>query len=72
MAKTPHPTLPGRYLIQSPDETMTIEDRAFQMWAVHPSDLDGLGMSREEFYLAHLKAVHYDGVEQGWVAGCDR
>lgn len=49
---------PGRYLIQDPSTPMDLETRAFQMWAVHPLDLDALGFkTRQDFYLAHLKAV---------------
>lgn len=37
---------------------MSLAERAWQMWAVHPLDLDELGfMTREEFYLAHLHAT---------------
>lgn len=54
----PHPTKPSRYLIERPTAPLlTLEERAFQMWAVHPSDLDEFGMTREQFFLAHLNAV---------------
>jgi hypothetical protein len=48
---------PGRNVIHDPKEFMTPEQRAFEMWVVHPLDLDRLSMTREEFYLAHLKAA---------------
>jgi hypothetical protein len=47
---------PGRYLIQDPALPMSDEQRAWEMWAVHPLDLDRMGLSREEFFLAHLRA----------------
>lgn len=42
--------------ILHPSTEMTDEERARQMWEVHPKDLDRFGMSRQEFYLAHLNA----------------
>lgn len=48
---------PGRYAIAHPSSAMTVKQRAWEMWAVHPSDLDGFEMTREEFYLAHLRAA---------------
>jgi hypothetical protein len=36
---------------------MSDEQRAWEMWAVHPLDLDRMGLSREEFFLAHLRAA---------------
>jgi len=47
----------------SPSEKMTVEERASQMWRVHPKDLDRLGYlpddseigTRQRFYLHHLK-----------------
>lgn len=59
-----HPGSPGRFLIRHPDELMSIEDRAFEMWAVHPSDIDGFGMSREDFYAAHLRAAIRQGTTE--------
>lgn len=53
----PHPEKPGRYLIRHPSEAMTPEERAFEMWAVHPGDLDGFDMTREMFFHAHLTAA---------------
>jgi hypothetical protein len=50
-------TEPGRYVIHDPKELMTPEQRAFEMWAVHPADLQEMGMTREEFFAAHIKAA---------------
>lgn len=52
---------PSRYLIHDPTELMTPEQRAFEMWAVHPSDLTRLKMTREEFFLAHVNAARKMG-----------
>ena len=42
--------------IKSPEEDMTPQLRAAQMWAVHPSDLDRLGFqTRIDFYEAHIQ-----------------
>ena len=54
---------------------MSLAERAWQMWAVHPLDLDELGfMTREEFYLAHLHAAaaaaQREGIETA-AARCD-
>ncbi|CCG43241.1 hypothetical protein [Magnetospirillum molischianum] len=44
--------------IKHPDEVMTLDERAFQMWAVHPKDLDNLGFkTRVNFFKAHLIAA---------------
>lgn len=48
---------PGRYKIQHPDTAMSNEQRAWEMWAVHPTDLRNMGLNREEFFLAHLRAA---------------
>ncbi len=48
---------PGYYLIQHPNTPMIPEQRAWEMWAVHPSDLDGFDMTREAFFLAHIRAA---------------
>lgn len=55
--KTRHPDRPGYYLIHHPCVEMSHEQRAWEMWAVHPTDLKTFGMTREEFFLAHLKAA---------------
>lgn len=55
--KLPHPKYPTRYWIQPPSNHMSLAHRAWQMWAVHPADLDELNMDREQFYLAHVQAV---------------
>ena len=52
------PARPGYYVIQHPDTDMSDEQRAWEMWAVHPSDLDRMGFkTRELFFLAHIKAA---------------
>jgi alpha-amylase/alpha-mannosidase (GH57 family) len=44
--------------IRHPDERMTVDERSFQMWAVHPKDLDELGFrTRQAFFTAHLEAA---------------
>lgn len=59
------PGKPGRFLIRHPDEPMSIEDRAFEMWAVHPLDLDSFGIERrEDFYAAHLRAAIRQGTTE--------
>ena len=45
---------PGRYLIQPPETPMSNKQRAWEMWAVHLTDLDEMVLTREQFYLAHL------------------
>lgn len=48
----------GGYRINHPRKAgLSLEQRAFQMWAVHPDDLKAMGMSREQFFLAHLETV---------------
>jgi len=60
---TPHrkeslPDKPGRYRIDHPDTPMPLDVRAWQMWAVHTSDLDAMGFeTREAFFLACLEAA---------------
>ncbi len=50
---------PGRYRIDHPDTPMPLDVRAWQMWAVHPSDLHAMEFkSREAFFLRHLEAVN--------------
>lgn len=45
----------AQYTIYSPQKPMTLEERASQMWRVHPADLRNLGFeTREAFYLAQL------------------
>ena len=45
----------GGYLIYDPRKPMTPQERAAQMWRVHPVDIKYLGFAtREEFYLAHM------------------
>jgi hypothetical protein len=41
---------------------MSLKERAFQMWAVHPKDLDEMGLTREQFFLAHLKQVRNQAI----------
>jgi hypothetical protein len=49
---------------------MTLEERASQMWRVHPADLRNLGFeTREEFYLAHLAAAAGTAHVEGFTAG---
>lgn len=62
------PNKPGRYIIFDPKKEMDAEERAFQMWAVHPSDLDKMGLTRQEFYKLHLLAV----AEQSYREAADR
>lgn len=58
----PHPTRPGYYRIDHPSIPMPLEVRAWQMWAVHPRDLDDMGFeTREAFFLAHLQAAQRSG-----------
>jgi hypothetical protein len=40
-----------------PGEPMTPEERADQMWRVHPRDLERVCMSRLQFYEAHIYAA---------------
>ena len=63
--KTVYPSQPGRYLIQHPSAPMSLEQRAWEMWAVHPLDLDFFKMSREEFFLAHLTKARSEGFDGG-------
>jgi hypothetical protein len=51
------PDKPGRYVIHHPSTFMPLEQRAFEMWAVHPLDLDWFEMDRLDFYLEHLRAA---------------
>lgn len=45
-------------IINPPNIKMTIEERAYQMWCVHPCDLDKMEFgTRISFYEAHLKAA---------------
>jgi len=56
--KEPLPDKPGRYRIDHPDTPMPLDVRAWQMWAVHTSDLDAMGFeTREAFFLACLEAA---------------
>jgi hypothetical protein len=57
VVKTPMPGKPGRYLIHHPSTAMSDEQRAWEMWAVHPMDLVHFKMSRQEFFLEHLKTA---------------
>ena len=41
--------------IVSPFSTMTPEERAYQLWAVHPRDLDRLGYTNEAAHGADIK-----------------
>jgi hypothetical protein len=53
-----HALHPGRYHIDHPNTpSLTLAERAFQMWAVHPWDLVDMGLTREEFFRAHLDAL---------------
>lgn len=45
-------------MIVHPSENLTPDERAYQMWAVHPLDLDRLGFQdRQSFYKAHIEAA---------------
>ncbi len=58
LKKTVMTDAPGRYVIEHPDTPMSDEQRAWEMFAVHPLDLDRMGFkTRTEYFLAHLKAV---------------
>ena len=56
------PGRPGLYWMTEPWLPMPLEQRAFEMWAVHPSQIKAMGYAtREEFYLAHLKGAAAHG-----------
>jgi hypothetical protein len=49
--------------IQHPNEKMTVKERAYQMWAAHPNELDRLGYkNRQDFYEAHMRAAIIDAI----------
>jgi hypothetical protein len=48
----------GGHNIRHPSEQMAVDERSFQMWAVHPKDRDELGFrTRQAFFSAHLEAA---------------
>lgn len=47
-------------MIKAPAEKMTPEERAHQLWSVHPNDLDRLGFTKEAMVEAHVFAPHHD------------
>jgi predicted membrane protein len=47
----------GGNVIHDPAAPLTIDQRVFEMWAVHPSDLDALGFqTRQAFFKAHFES----------------
>lgn len=51
----------GGHVIYNPRKPMTAQERASQMWRVHPQDIRNLGFkTREEFYLAHVQQAGLD------------
>lgn len=47
-------------MIKDPTETMTPEERAHQLWSVHPNDLDRLGFTKEAMEAAHIVVPHHE------------
>ncbi len=50
--------MPNETTIRDPQDNMTPEERADQMWRAHPRDLERLGFAtRVAFYEAHIRAA---------------
>ena len=48
-------------MIKDPTTPMTPEERAHQLWSVHPNDLDRLGFTKEAVIEANVVVRHHDG-----------
>lgn len=47
-------------MIKDPTTPMTPEERAHQIWSVHPNDLDRLGFTKDAMVEASVSAPHHD------------
>lgn len=47
-------------MIKDPTTPMTPEERAHQLWSVHPNDLDRLGFTKEAMIEANVVVPHHD------------
>lgn len=48
-------------MIKDPTTPMTPEERAHQLWSVHPNDLDRLGFTKETVEASPVTVIHHEG-----------
>jgi hypothetical protein len=57
----------GGHVIHHPSADLTPEERAHEMWAVHPVDINNLGFpTRKAFYEAHIRRALTHAQRNQW------